>query len=271
MLLPRKIHQFLFRMIYDVEIDLSNEDDEPSSIEKKAKTTSKRKRKKEIQDGKEERSKQYDAALQDYENNPGISFWACAKKHKVNNNTLKKLFESGNRFKGSGKELTVLTKEEEKKLCEHIVHLLKLGYSLTFPELRCLIQEALIRLCQANPDRTSPWEEENHLPTGNFVYAFAARHNLVLRSTMELSKARSMLSLETLLSWFRDTAGALVNHPDFEDCWSDARRILNQDECGIQEGREGSDLRANTKSNIKPRNVEGKNLRFHITQCNVWW
>ena len=36
-----------------------------------------------------------------------------------------------------------------------------------------LIQEALIKLCQANPDRTSPWEEENHLPTGNFVYAFA--------------------------------------------------------------------------------------------------
>ena len=53
---------------------------------------------------------------------------------------------------------------------------------------------------------------------------------------MELSKARSMLSFEALMSWYQDTAGALVNHPDFADCWSDGRRILNQDECGLQLG-----------------------------------
>ena len=169
--------------------------------------------------------------MHDYQSNPGMSINACAKKHKVNNHTLKKLLDSGETFKGSGRVLTVLHKEEEKKISDHIVQRLKLGYSLTFYELRYLIQEALIKLCQANPDRTSPWE--NHFPHDNFVHNFAERNNLVLRSTMELSKARSMLSFEALMSWYQDTAGALVNHPDFADCWKNPQRILNQDECGL--------------------------------------
>ena len=213
------------------------EDEESESSSKKRKRTSKMEKKEEKQKENKDRRKQYEVALQDYHSNPGMSFYGCAKKHKVNKTSLIKYAKSGESFKGrGGKCLTVLYKDEEKKICEHIIHLLKLGYSLTFFELRNLIQEALIKLCQANPDRTSPWVEENHFPHDNFVYNFAARNDLVLRSTMELSKARSMLSLEGLMSWYRDTAGALVNHPDYADCWKDARRIINQDECGIQIG-----------------------------------
>ena len=213
-----------------------NEDEESESSSKKRKRTSKMEKKEEKEKENEDRRKQYEVALQDYHSNPGMSFYGCAKKHKVNKTSLIKYFKFGESFKGRGKSLTVLNKDEEKKICEHIIQLLKLGYSLTFFELRNLIQEALIKLCQANSDRTSPWEEVNHFPEGNFVYSFAARNDLVLRSTMELSKARSMLSIEGLMSWFKDTAEALVNHPDYADCWKDARRVLNQDECGIQIG-----------------------------------
>ena len=213
-----------------------NEDEESESSSKKRKRMSKKEKKEEKQRENEERRKQYEVALQDYQSNPEMSFYGCAKKHKVNKTSLIKYVKFGESFKGRGKSLTVLNKDEEKKICEHIIQLLKLGYSLTFFELRNLIQEALIKLCQANPDRTSPWEEVNHFPEGNFVYSFAARNDLVLRSTMELSKARSMLSTEGLMSWFRDTANALVNHQDYADCWKDARRVLNQDECGIQIG-----------------------------------
>ena len=180
-----------------------NEDEESESSSKKRKRTSKKEKKEERQKENEDRRKQYEVALQDYHSNPGMSFYGCAKKHKVNKTSLIKYAKSGESFKGrGGKCLTVLYKDEEKKICEHIIHLLKLGYSLTFFELRNLIQEALIKLCQANPDRTSPWVEENHFPHDNFVYNFAARNDLVLRSTMELSKARSMLSLESLMSWY---------------------------------------------------------------------
>ena len=210
------------------------EDEESLSKPKKSKTRSIRKRKQEIQIQNEERGKQYEVALQDYHSNPGLSFCACAKKHNVNKSTLMRLVKSGETFKGSGKVLTVLSKEEETKMCNFIIRKLKLGYSLTFHELRYLIQEALIRLCQANPKRTSPWK--NHFPDGNFVYNMAERNNLVLRSTMELTKARSMLSLEGLMKWYEDTLMALVNHPDYAECWKDPRRILNQDETGLQVG-----------------------------------
>ena len=225
-----------FDGIENEEVVEVNEDEESESSSKKSKRMSKKEKKEEKQRENEERRKQYEVALQDYQSNPEMSFYGCAKKHKVNKTSLIKYVKFGESFKGRGKSLTVLNKDEEKKICEHIIQLLKLGYSLTFFELRNLIQEALIKLCQANPDRTSPWEEVNHFPEGNFVYSFAARNDLVLRSTMELSKARSMLSTEGLMSWFRDTANALVNHQDYADCWKDARRVLNQDECGIQIG-----------------------------------
>ena len=216
--------------------DNGNRNEEPLVNRKKTKSRSMKNRKKEIQIETEERRKQYEGALRDYESNPGMSMNACSKKHQVSYNTLKKLFNSGETFKGHGKVLTVLSKEEETKICDLIIRKLKLGYSLTFYELRYLIQEALIRLCRANPERTSPWEGENHFPHGNFVYNFAARNNLVLRSTMELSRARSMLSEEGLMKWYEDTFEALVNHPDYADCWKDPKRILNQDECGLQVG-----------------------------------
>ena len=218
----------------DIEHGFDNVEEESFSKTKRTKSRSRWKRRQEIQNETEKRSNQYAVAVHDYQSNPGMSINACAKRHKVNNHTLKKLLDSGETFKGSGRVLTVLHKEEEKKISDHIVQRLKLGYSLTFYELRYLIQEALIKLCQANPDRTSPWE--NHFPHDNFVHNFAERNNLVLRSTMELSKARSMLSFEALMSWYQDTAGALVNHPDFADCWKNPQRILNQDECGLQVG-----------------------------------
>ena len=141
------------------------EDEESESSSKKRKRTSKMEKKEEKQKENKDRRKQYEVALQDYHSNPGMSFYGCAKKHKVNKTSLIKYAKSGESFKGrGGKCLTVLYKDEEKKICEHIIHLLKLGYSLTFFELRNLIQEALIKLCQANPDRTSPWVEENHFP-----------------------------------------------------------------------------------------------------------
>ena len=222
-----------------IELDAVNlQENEESSIKttKTRKVLSKKERKEKKQNENEERRKQYEVALEDYRSNPGMSFYGCAKKHKVNKTSLINYFKFGESFKGRGKGLTVLNKEEEKKICDHIIHLVKLGYSLTFFELRKLIQEALIKLCQANPERTSPWKEVNHFPVDSFVYNFAARNNLVLRSTMELSKARSMLSLEGLMSWYQDTANALVNHQDYADCWGDPRRVLNQDECGIQIG-----------------------------------
>ena len=205
---------------------------------KKAKSSSWKKRRVEIGEEKAERRSQYDLAVNDYTNNPdGMSIYACAKKHNVNYNTLKKLLNSGQQFNGQGRVLTVLSTEEEIKIREHIIRLLFRSYSLTFFELRYLIQESLIRLCEANPSRITTFEASNHLPDDKFVYNFATRNMLVLRSTMELSKARSMLSEKDVENWQKDTEIGLVFNPECADCWNDPKRILNQDEVGIQIGQ----------------------------------
>ena len=54
---------------------------------------------------------------------------------------------------------------------------------------------------------------------------------------MELSKARSMLSEKDVENWQKDTEIGLVFNPECADCWNDPKRILNQDEVGIQIGQ----------------------------------
>ena len=78
----------------NIDADVSREEDY-SSNPRRPKSRSRRKRKKEIQIETEERRKQYEAALSDLQSNPGMSFYACSKKHKVDNKTLTKLYNTG--------------------------------------------------------------------------------------------------------------------------------------------------------------------------------
>ena len=73
-----------------------------------------------------------------------------------------------------------------------------------------------------------PESWDRFLPEKYFVYNFAKRHLLTLRSTMELNKARSILSPEDLELWQLDTEGGLVFQPDTAECWTDGRRVKNQ-------------------------------------------
>ena len=51
-------------------------------------------------------------------------------------------------------------------------------------QLQLLIQEILLRVTEANPGRTTGWEEVEQLPNRSWVRRFAERHNLVLRFGM---------------------------------------------------------------------------------------
>ena len=88
-------------------------------------------------------------------------------------------------------------------------------------------------LCASNPDKVSGWEEDNHLPPRDFAYNFAKRNVLSIRSTMELSKARSILTVKDLEIWHKYTEdGLVVFNPKFRECFLDGsgKRILNMDE-----------------------------------------
>ena len=177
---------------------------------------------------KEEKKNTYRKALKDLQDGKFRSINKCAKAYGVPASTLGDLHRSGGEWKGRGKTVTILTEDEEKKIVAYIRHQCKYGFGLSFFELRRLIQELAEGLKSANPTRKFPESWEKFLPEEHFAYNFAKRHLLTLRSTMELNKARSIITIEDLELWQSDTEGGLVNHPDFAECWTDGRRILNQ-------------------------------------------
>ena len=51
---------------------------------------------------------------------------------------------------------------------------------------------------------------------------------LTLQGTMELNKARRIITREDLELWRSDTEGGLLLYPEFAECWKDPRRTFNQ-------------------------------------------
>ena len=104
--------------------------------------------------------------------------------------------------------------------------MLLLGYGFDSGRLTDLIQELLQGVAKVNPDRNVE-RFDNNRPDRNYVYTFARRHGLVYRRTMELCNARAAVSKEEIDLWFQDTRIALVDNPEYADCFKDPKRIFN--------------------------------------------
>ena len=106
-----------------------------------------------------------------------------------------------------------------------VTKMLLLGFGFDARRLADLIQELLQALAKVNPDRNTEWEENR--PDRNYVRHFVERHNLVYRAPMELCNSRAAVSDEDIKLWFKDVAEALVNNPEYADCFLDPKRIFN--------------------------------------------
>ena len=91
----------------------------------------------------------------------------------------------------------------------------------------------------ANSSRITGYEEHNNLPNMCFVRRFATRHSLTLRKSLEISKGRAICSVADLENWQADTIKYLLESDKFAECFSDPRRIWNQDESSIECGISG--------------------------------
>ena len=177
---------------------------------------------------KAEKRQKFRKALDELREGKWKSVAGCAKAHGLVARTLLKLHTTGQDYKGAGRKLTVFTEDEENKISSYVRHQCKYGFGLSFFELQRTIQELAEGLSVANRTRKFPEAWSKFLPDKWFVYNFATRHLLTLRSTMELNKARSIVTRQDLELWQSDTEGGLVFHPDFAECWKDPRRIFNQ-------------------------------------------
>ena len=127
------------------------------------------------------------------------SVTACAKHFEVCHTTLGYLVKSGREFTGSGRQSSVFTEEEEEKIVKLVKDRLSLGCGMDFKQLCLLIQELINALNTSNPDREFPSSWEGNFPNESFVRRFIRRNNLVLRRTMNLSTARAMLNVGSLV------------------------------------------------------------------------
>ena len=196
--------------------------------QKSNKRRSRAKKKEEREQIKAEKREKYRKAVAELKDQKWKSINKCAQFHGVPASTLRDLYRSGLDYRGPGRRLTVFTEEEEQRIVTYLRHQSRYGFGLSYFELKRLIQELAEGLKAANPKRKFPEAWNDLLPKQSFVYNFTKRHFLSLHSTMELSKARSIVTREDLELWQNDTEGGLVFHPDFAEVWANPQRIFNQ-------------------------------------------
>ena len=186
---------------------------------------------------KEEKKERYRAAALGWGTGQFSSLHACAKSFGVDTSILHRgIVETGGLFPGKGRFSTLLKKNEEEMVANHVRHMATIGYGVTWPGLRCLLQEVLLSLTAANPSRKTGLEDRNQLPSTSYVQRFAARIGLSLRKTSAISKGRAVISPVDIKLWFADISSFLDRRPDLLVALQDPRRVFNQDETACELG-----------------------------------
>ena len=130
----------------------------------------------------------YNKAIKEFLAGKFKSLRKCSTFHNVPISTLHRLLKTGDPFKGSGKLLGCLSYGEEMTIINHVKWRSKIGCGVDFSQLESLVQESLLALKSANPDRQTGYEETGQRPERSFVRRMVERHNMTLRRTGEISK-----------------------------------------------------------------------------------
>ena len=88
----------------------------------------------------EEKCKKLELAAKDWMNGKFRSVREYARVHNVAYRTLHKgIVTNAGLFKGSGKFSTILSREEEMLVTEHVLYMEKIGYGLSITSVRLLV------------------------------------------------------------------------------------------------------------------------------------
>ena len=191
----------------------------------------------------------------------------CSKFYNIPKSTLYHLVKSGGEFQGSGKQSSCLTLEEEGAIVKHVKWRVAVGCGVDWRQLQSLIQEVLLEIKEANPERLTGYEGTGQLPNMNFVRRLAERHNLSLRRSSEISKGRQILSTADLVLWQQETEKFLFGNPKLREAMMDPRRIFNQDETAVEVGSECQRVLAEVNTKVV-YSISGGS-REHITTSFV--
>ena len=169
-------------------------------------------------------------ALAAFKNGVYKSRRRCAEAFGIPETTLRRASNTEDFvFKGKGRKSEVMTEEEEKKVKDHIVQRLKLGVGLDLYQVQDLIQELLMGVVDANPERYVPWgdnPDSPYRPSECWVRRFLKRHNLKYRSSMHINNARAHVTREEVELWFEDVR-QILSDPELAEAMADPSRVFN--------------------------------------------
>ena len=144
---------------------------------------------------KEEKKAKYSRAVAAYRQGGFKSIANCARRYQIPRTTLRDLLASGDEYQGSGRKLHCLTHDEEGEIVDHVKWRAAVGCGVDWHQLQLLVQEVLLGLKIANPERMTGYEGSGQLPNVNFIRRLAERHRLTLRSSSEISKGKNNMIL----------------------------------------------------------------------------
>ena len=132
----------------------------------------------------------FSKAIGEFKEGKFKSLRSCARFYKVAYTTLHRLMTNPtcDEYKGSGKNSKCLTLEEESKIMDHLKWRASTGCGVNYSQLQSLIQEVLLAVKEANPDRVTGYEDSGQMPERSFIRRLISRHNIKLRRTAEISK-----------------------------------------------------------------------------------
>ena len=167
------------------EAAISESEEEEEEVESDFNPSAKTKENKKKQRLKKEI--QFNKAVADFKSGKFTSVYAAAKKHKVDNKTLKKLLlNPDQKYTGPGKLLTVLTVDEEKSIVHRIIERTKAGEIFNFKKVCGLLLEEFntIKINQLDRDISKGFAKNaGGGPYGSdvnskFFWNFCTRHSL---------------------------------------------------------------------------------------------
>ena len=126
-----------------------------------------------------------------------------------------------------GRRSKVFTLTEELKISNFVKLRSRIGYGLTYEQLQQLMQELLLILVREDSTRKTGYEDSGHFPPKCFVYRFAYRRKLVLRTTMETCIKRAAITPRDISTWFREVEEQVLSKPELAGCLRDPRRKLS--------------------------------------------
>ena len=130
----------------------------------------------------------------------------CSKFYNISNSTLRNLVKKDSQYQGSGKKLSCLTQQEEAAIVTHLKWRASIGCGMDWRQLQSLIQEVLIGVKEANPERITGYENTGQVPNITFVRRLADRHNLTLRKASEISKGVNIYFLSSSITFIFQAA-----------------------------------------------------------------